>query len=208
VTTLRWLAWEEANWGLADDARAHAELSLQVSPRARSIDLSHWALALACYVGGDLPGCIAHAGNAVALNQAFAGHQILLAAGLAEQGDLARAREVAAGITRQTPGLLESRIAGNTYFVVPALAARYRRALSLASGATAPARRSGGDSALTERELQVLRLVAAGLNNAAVSLELGLSEHTVKRHVANILTRLGTRTRAAAVAEAARLGVL
>ena len=51
----------------------------------------------------------------------------------------------------------------------------------------------------------MLRLVAQGLNNAAVSAELGLSEHTVKRYVANILTKVGARTRAAAVAARLRL---
>ena len=32
VTTLRWLSWEESNWGLADDAREHAELSIRLQP--------------------------------------------------------------------------------------------------------------------------------------------------------------------------------
>ena len=208
VTTLRWLAWEEANWGLAEEARQHAELSIRVSPRARSIDLGYWSLALACYVAGDLSACIEYVQQAVALSGGFVGHQLLLAAALVELGEQAKARLVAEQITRQAPGFLESRVAGNTYFAVPALAERYQRSLALASGAPQSARRTVSDSPLTEREAQVLRLVARGLNNAAVAVELGLSEHTVKRHVANILTKLGSRTRAAAVAEAARLRLL
>ena len=208
VTTLRWLAWEEANWGLAEQARQHAELSIRLSPRAHSIDLGYWALALACYVAGDLAGCVEHAQQAVALNRGFIGHQLLLAAAFAEQGEQAKARTIARQITRQVPGFLESRVAGNTYFAVPALAARYRRSLALAGGGGQSARRSASDSPLTEREVQVLRLVARGLNNGAIANELGLSEHTVKRHVANILTKLGSRTRAAAVAEATRLRAL
>jgi pimeloyl-ACP methyl ester carboxylesterase/DNA-binding CsgD family transcriptional regulator len=57
---------------------------------------------------------------------------------------------------------------------------------------------------LTARERQVLNLVAKGLSNAAIGLELDLSEHTVKRHVANILDKLALPTRAAAAALLAR----
>ena len=46
----------------------------------------------------------------------------------------------------------------------------------------------------------MLALVAAGLSNAGDRRRLGLSEHTVKRHVANILTKLDLPTRAAAAA--------
>lgn len=57
---------------------------------------------------------------------------------------------------------------------------------------------------LSGRERQVLRYVAKGLSNAAIGLELDLSEHTVKRHVANILAKLDLPTRAAAAGLAAR----
>lgn len=63
-------------------------------------------------------------------------------------------------------------------------------------------------TALSERELQVLRLVATGLSNQEIAAKLFLSEHTVKRHVANILSKLGLPTRAAAAAYAAQRGVL
>jgi ATP/maltotriose-dependent transcriptional regulator MalT len=72
-----------------------------------------------------------------------------------------------------------------------------------------PRRRSGPTGmAVTERELQVLRLVAAGLSNREIAGRLFLSEHTVKRHVANILTKLQLPSRTAAAAYAARQGVL
>jgi ATP/maltotriose-dependent transcriptional regulator MalT len=61
---------------------------------------------------------------------------------------------------------------------------------------------------LTARQIEILRLVALGSSNADIARRLALSEHTVKRHVANILTRLGLKTRAAAAAHAARLGLL
>ncbi len=53
---------------------------------------------------------------------------------------------------------------------------------------------------LTPRELQVLRLVAAGETNKAIAGKLSLSEKTVDRHVSNIFTKLDVPSRAAATA--------
>jgi DNA-binding CsgD family transcriptional regulator len=55
---------------------------------------------------------------------------------------------------------------------------------------------------LTSRELQVLRLIAAGKTNKAIATELFLSERTIDRHVSNILTKLNVPSRAAATAYA------
>ena len=63
-------------------------------------------------------------------------------------------------------------------------------------------------SPLTERQLEILKLVALGLSNPDIAKQLRLSDHTVKRHVANLLTTLGLTSRAAAVAYAAREGLL
>jgi DNA-binding NarL/FixJ family response regulator len=60
------------------------------------------------------------------------------------------------------------------------------------------AARSPGLEALSAREREVLGLVADGLSNAAIAAQLRLSDHTVKRHVANILLKLDLPTRAAA----------
>jgi len=65
--------------------------------------------------------------------------------------------------------------------------------------------RNGG---LTKREVEVLRLVAEGLNNQTIGERLFVSDHTVHRHLANILRKLSVSTRAAAVAQAARRGLL
>ncbi len=70
-----------------------------------------------------------------------------------------------------------------------------------ALGAAAPARTAGRER-LTPRELEVLRLVAEGKTNVEIAAALVLSEHTVHRHVANILRKLGASSRAAAVAAA------
>ncbi len=61
---------------------------------------------------------------------------------------------------------------------------------------------------LSERELDVLRLVARGGTNDTIADELCLSSHTVKRHVANILAKLHERTRGDAVLHATLDGVL
>ena len=53
---------------------------------------------------------------------------------------------------------------------------------------------------LTARELQVLRLVAAGHSNHAIAVELVISDHTVRRHLQNIFHKLGVSSRAAATA--------
>jgi DNA-binding CsgD family transcriptional regulator len=71
------------------------------------------------------------------------------------------------------------------------------RVESLALGA-APADAHG----LTQRELEVLRMVAAGATNKAIAAELVLSERTVDRHVSNILAKLRVSSRSAATAYA------
>jgi DNA-binding NarL/FixJ family response regulator len=62
--------------------------------------------------------------------------------------------------------------------------------------------RDGEPGALTDRELQVLRFVAAGRTNRSIAEELVLSERTVDRHVSNIFAKLGVSSRAAATAHA------
>lgn len=61
---------------------------------------------------------------------------------------------------------------------------------------------------LTRREIEVLRLVAEGLNNQMIAERLFVSEHTVHRHLSNILNKLDVSTRSAAVAQALRRGLL
>lgn len=74
-------------------------------------------------------------------------------------------------------------------------------------GATA-AREGAARGPLTPRETEVMRLVAQGLSNQQIAASLVLSEHTVHRHVANILTKLGQGTRAAATAYAVTNGLV
>jgi DNA-binding NarL/FixJ family response regulator len=70
------------------------------------------------------------------------------------------------------------------------------------------AQRPAGDSRiLSARESEVLRLLAEGLSNKQIAARLTLSEHTVHRHVANILVKLRLSSRAAAAAYAAKHGL-
>jgi DNA-binding CsgD family transcriptional regulator len=60
---------------------------------------------------------------------------------------------------------------------------------------------------LSRRELDVLRLLAAGESNAEIARRLGLSPHTIERHVANLYRKIDARGRADAVAHALRNGL-
>ncbi len=64
------------------------------------------------------------------------------------------------------------------------------------------------DIDLTPRELDVLRLLAEGLANRAIAVQLDISEHTVKFHLNAILSKLGAQSRTEAVVTAIRLGLI
>ena len=72
--------------------------------------------------------------------------------------------------------------------------------LSLLTGERPP-------GALTDREVEVLRLVSTGLTNRGVATRLSLSEKTVARHLSNIFGKLGLSSRSGATAYAFRHGL-
>ena len=61
---------------------------------------------------------------------------------------------------------------------------------------------------LSERELEVLDVIAEGLSNKLIAHRLGISEHTVKTHVASIFAKLGAASRTEAVSLAIRRGLV
>lgn len=96
---------------------------------------------------------------------------------------------------------LELRAAHRTFGELGAVPDVRRAAALLTAGHGRP---PGG---LTDREAQVLRLVAAGRTNRAVAAELTISEHTVARHLNNIFAKLDVSSRAAATAYACTHGL-
>jgi DNA-binding NarL/FixJ family response regulator len=83
----------------------------------------------------------------------------------------------------------------------PVVAARLLRQVSGASTPALP-------EPLTERELEVLRLLAKGRQNKEIANELWISERTVKFHVSAILAKLAVGNRTEAVGKAAQLGLI
>jgi DNA-binding NarL/FixJ family response regulator len=67
---------------------------------------------------------------------------------------------------------------------------------------------TSGESPLTDREREVLALLALGLANKAIARRLHVTDHTVKFHVGSILAKLEAASRTEAVTRAARRGLL
>ena len=79
---------------------------------------------------------------------------------------------------------------------------------ALLAAAPATPAAAAGSSTLTARELEVLRMMAEGAANKNIAWKLGISEHTVKFHVASILGKLGASSRTEAVTIGVRKGLV
>ena len=176
LESLRGIAerWEEPRTRAATALAAGRVGAAQGDPRARS----HLRAALDAFVALDLPVEAARA-----------------------QLELARALvpKAAAGAAR------EARLALATFERLGArpdadAAADLLRRLGVAAGRPWPKRYG----ALTKRETEVLTLLADGCSNAEIAQRLYISRRTAEHHVANILSKLGLRSRAQAAAYAVR----
>ena len=97
-------------------------------------------------------------------------------------------------------------VAGGQTILQPAAARRLVGALSRQAPPAAPDGTPG--ERLTDRELEVLRWMAAGKRNREIAAELVVSEATVKTHVNNIFAKLGCRDRAEAIVRAMERGLV
>jgi pimeloyl-ACP methyl ester carboxylesterase/DNA-binding CsgD family transcriptional regulator len=116
-------------------------------------------------------------------------------------------REVAAAI----PGATFIPLQGSSHFPWHGDVDSVVRACRQALAPQRPAPSDAGEREpvlLSSREREILACVARGLGDREIAEQLLLSPHTVHRHVANIRRKLGSPSRTAAVAEAARLGLL
>ena len=94
--------------------------------------------------------------------------------------------------------------------VAAIIATRYGLSVRDADLERPPAHSKASAEALdmTERELEVLELLSSGQGNRSIANALGISEHTVKFHIASLMNKLEAETRTEAVVSALRLGLI
>jgi DNA-binding NarL/FixJ family response regulator len=80
--------------------------------------------------------------------------------------------------------------------------------VSEAAGGGRPPAAATSDGPLSRREAEVVALIAEGLGDKEIAARLHLSEHTIHRHVSNVMLKLEVPSRAAAVAQAVRRGLI
>lgn len=153
--------------------------------------------------------------DAASLPESFAFGQgaaliVLIDAAASESGIDALALGAAAVLPRSASG---SELALAIAAAARGLSLLPRSLLDTLAATAAPEIAAGGEveeagAALTPREVQVLTAIADGASNKLIARRLGISFHTVKFHVASILAKLDADSRAEAVAEAARRGLI
>ncbi|HET8629014.1 MAG TPA: AAA family ATPase [Thermomicrobiales bacterium] len=218
----RWLAWGESLLGRAegdllwatyhrargdpDRARQAAERALTYATEPRqplALLAAHRLVGELAAEGGDHAGAAAHLAEALALAGACVAPYeraltLLALAGLrAAAGDTAGAREA----------IDEARAVCDPLGAAPALARVDALATRLPAAAPVPSAAPPAipyPARLTAREVEILRLVAAGRSNREIAADLALSARTVERHVANIYYKIGAHNKADATAFAFR----
>ena len=167
--------------GMAADGRDAVDRALALEPDVVLMDVRMPVLdgvSATLELGARLPAC-----KVVMLTTFDDEEYVVQALRAGASGYLLKDRpaaELAAAVRLASSGVVQ---------FDPAAAARLANALAPSTAAPPP------DVPLTAREVEVLRLVAAGLNNREIAGRLYLSEGTVKNHVSRILDRLGLRDR-------------
>jgi DNA-binding NarL/FixJ family response regulator len=138
--------------------------------------------------------------------------RLVVLTALAEEADVLAALQAGAcGYLlkdTQVDNLVEAiRQTANGHAVFSNEAARALVALASADNQAAGQAHSMNVPTLTSREMDVLRLIVAGADNATIGLELSISRHTVKQHVTNIFEKLEVHTRVEAAVYAVRAGL-
>jgi DNA-binding NarL/FixJ family response regulator len=195
-------AWGHEVVGQAEDGVAAVDLAMRVRPDVVLMDVAMpgggglWATREIATAIPDVA--------IVMLTASEDGDDLFAAIKAGARGYLLKNLESA-----ELRGMLEA-VARGEAAITPAIAARMLTELARPPGPPAPAAASGprDPDRLTERELDVLRLVVAGRRNKETAAELGISENTVKFHLRNILDKLHAQSRAEMVAMAVREGLL
>ena len=117
-------------------------------------------------------------------------------------GDVQATRALKAGARAY---VLKGRLAGELLETIRAVHAGQRR---IPPEVAAELAGYVGESGLTEREIEVLRLVAAGSSNKEIAAQLSLTEETVKSRVSSILAKLGANDRTHAVTIGLKRGII
>jgi class 3 adenylate cyclase/DNA-binding CsgD family transcriptional regulator/tetratricopeptide (TPR) repeat protein len=165
--------------------------------------LADLGTAWSAHVAGDDPRAAELAGSAGGTLGGL-GYRGLLGRALALRGRslIATQRHLGETVLREAAGVFDA--CGASW--------RVDWCRRLLDGPAEPAEPRGGAGALpgglTEREAEVLRLVAAGRTNKQIAADLYLSAKTVGRHISNIFTKIGVNSRAAATSFAHRHGIV
>ncbi|MBI5034671.1 MAG: response regulator transcription factor [Chloroflexi bacterium] len=91
-------------------------------------------------------------------------------------------------------------------FLEPSVAAKVVAEFARLSGNSIPSKKAETSDELSDREMEIVRLLARGLSNREIAEQLVITEGTVKNHVSNILSKLGVRDRTQAVLKAKENG--
>lgn len=166
-----------------------------------------WTQATASFAGG----VVAAAMGDLARARQLLGSAVELFAASRAPFETARTRLELAGVlqaSKRSDAAAHEAAAAQRSFAELGAASEHARAVRFLQQLSIRQARRVAPGPLTRRQLEVLELIAKGHSDRQIAGELVVSEHTVHRHVANILTRFGCSSRSAAVAEAAHLGLL